>query len=116
MSLEIGLAGSQFEPFSAAENMVSLDGDENGGYYWFLRPLLDQLAEKTGQSIDLLEDAEGTVVTSCQLVTNKHDKLAACRYESAAELCRPTEKLKWYPNVCLSCPLQTHDTIDWGGR
>jgi hypothetical protein len=58
MSLEIGLAGTQSEPFSAAEYMVSLDGDENGGYYWFLRPLLDRLAEKTGQSIDLCEDAE----------------------------------------------------------
>ena len=45
MSLEIGLVGSQSAPFSAAE-YVSLDGDENGGYYWFLRPLLDQLAEK----------------------------------------------------------------------
>ena len=58
MSLEIGLAGSQSEPFSAAEYMVSLDGDENDGYYWFLRPLLDQLAEKTEQSIDPFEDAE----------------------------------------------------------
>jgi hypothetical protein len=58
MSLEIELAGSQPDPFSAAEYMVSLDGDENSGYYWFLRPLLEQLAEKTGQMIDLYEDAE----------------------------------------------------------
>jgi len=58
MSLEIGLAGSQPDPFSAAEYVVSLDADENGGYYCFLRPLLDQLAEKTGQRIDLYEDAE----------------------------------------------------------
>ena len=58
MSLEIGLAGFQAEPLSAAEYMVLLDGDENGGYYWFLRPLLDRLAEKTGQIIDLYEDAE----------------------------------------------------------
>jgi hypothetical protein len=58
MSLEIGIAGSQSDPFAAAEYLVSLDGHENGGYYWFLRPLLEQLAAKTGQLIDLHGDAE----------------------------------------------------------
>src|SRR2546423_1484346 len=58
MSLEIGLAGSPPGPPSAAGPVVSFDGDENGGYYWFLYPLLEQLAEKTGQMIDLYGDAE----------------------------------------------------------
>jgi hypothetical protein len=58
MSLEIRLAGSQPEAFSEAEYIVSLDGHDNSGYYWFLYPLLEQLAEKTGQMIDLYGDAE----------------------------------------------------------
>jgi hypothetical protein len=58
MSLEIGLAGSQPDPFSAAEYLVWLDSDESSGYYCFLCPLLFQLAERTGQMIDLYEDAE----------------------------------------------------------
>jgi hypothetical protein len=58
MSLEIGLAGSRPGPPSAAGPIASFDDDENGGYYWFLYPLFEQLAEKTGQMIDLYGDAE----------------------------------------------------------
>jgi len=81
MSLEIGLAGSQPDPFSAAQYMVSLDDHENGGYYWFLYPLLEQLATQTGQMIDLYGDAEfrgddlpvlrQTLVEACRLVADQ---------------------------------------------
>lgn len=84
MSLEIGLAGSQSEPFSTAEYLVSLDYDENGGYYCFLRPLLEQLAEKTGQMIDVYEDAafrgddlpvlRSTLVEARQLVADQPER------------------------------------------
>jgi hypothetical protein len=57
MSLQIGLAGAPPGPHAAAGPIVSFDDDENGGYYWFLYPLLDRLAEKTGQMIDLYGDA-----------------------------------------------------------
>ena len=58
MSLDIGIAGGEGTPWSAAEFSVSFDDDGNGGYYWFLHPLFERLARRTGQHIDLYGSAE----------------------------------------------------------
>ena len=58
MPLDVGLAGAQGTPRSAAEFFVSFDDDDNGGYYWFLHPLFERLAQATGQYIDLYGSAE----------------------------------------------------------
>jgi hypothetical protein len=58
MPLDIGLADSRPGPPSAAGPIVQFDDFENGGYYWYLHPWFDQLAQRTGQLIDLYGDAE----------------------------------------------------------
>jgi len=58
MSLAIKLADCRTDLPLAARSVVEFDDDENGGYYWFLYPLFVQLAEKTGQLIELYGAAE----------------------------------------------------------
>lgn len=58
MSLSVGLARVDGARWPAAESCVLFDDDENGGYYWFLHPLFERLAQSTGQYIDLYGSAE----------------------------------------------------------
>lgn len=55
MSLTIGIAveGSQPVELEAATR-VDLEDD---GYYWFLYPMFERLAERTGQMVDLYDGA-----------------------------------------------------------
>ena len=54
MSLDVGLSsGPSFVPDLAPR--LALEDD---GYYWFLYPLFEKLAERTRQMIDLYGDAE----------------------------------------------------------
>jgi hypothetical protein len=54
MALDIGVGdGKTFVP-SPDEPTITLDDD---GYYWFLHPLFERLANDTGEFIDLYGDA-----------------------------------------------------------
>src|SRR5262245_15860934 len=80
MSLSIGIGdGTSFAPLPSEP---SLDLHDDGGYYWFLAPLIEELAQKTGHYIDLYGDAsflhenlkalEGMLIKARQLV-NDHE-------------------------------------------
>lgn len=56
-SSDIRLAGFRPGPVPPEESIVYYEDHENGGYYWFLYPLLAELAEKTRQMIELYGDA-----------------------------------------------------------
>jgi len=122
MSLQIGLAGSQSEPFSTAEYLVSLDDHENGGYYWFLRPLLEQLAEKTGQMIDPHEDAvfrgddlpvlRDTLVDARRLVADQPERWSVCvGTSSMPNATPPAPPWKVFKEVEQSKFIQLLDTL-----
>jgi hypothetical protein len=56
MALDIGVGdGSSFVPLQDEPRMFF--DDDNIGYYWFLYPLIEDLAKQTGQMIDLYRDA-----------------------------------------------------------
>lgn len=65
--LQIGLGTSASPVPHSDQPSLFLDDD---GYYWFLHPLFTQLAEQTGQYIDLYGNAyfEGTRISPLQEV------------------------------------------------
>ena len=62
MALDVYLQPTPVIPSSRSvgEHVVSIEGtgrDQNDGYFWFLYPLFNDLAKRTGQRIDLFGDA-----------------------------------------------------------
>lgn len=49
--LDIGVGDALYQASDPDEPSLGFEGDD--GYYWFLHPLLEQLAGETGQYIDL---------------------------------------------------------------
>src|SRR3954463_10805510 len=112
MPLDIGLAGPRPGPPSAADPIVQFwdyDDDNTGGYYWFLHPLFERLAEKTGQYIDLYGDAEfrGDDLSSLRQTLLEAQRLVAAQPERWP-VCRGTVAM---PNATLPVPRESFQEV-----